>query len=221
VIDDAVQIWGGEGYMRENGLERMLRDARINRIVEGTTEVMTAFIALMGMKPVGEALEGVLHGVKHPFDNLALLAGFARSQWSDVVRGHEFPGLHPELAAEGHALARLTRQLARALIRLLATHRERILDLELIHERITGAVVDLYAMAAVLGKLQATRTGRAGASDPGACGNGRRPIDRDLLIGRSFCQNAAARVHGRLRALFANDDRRILQDAEAMLTGGA
>jgi len=31
VIDDAVQIWGGEGYMRSNGLERLLRDARIKR----------------------------------------------------------------------------------------------------------------------------------------------------------------------------------------------
>ena len=49
VIDDAVQIHGGQGYMREAGLERMLRDARINRIVEGATEVMTSFVTLMGL----------------------------------------------------------------------------------------------------------------------------------------------------------------------------
>src|SRR5439155_828229 len=30
IADDAVQIWGGEGYMREHGIERALRDARIN-----------------------------------------------------------------------------------------------------------------------------------------------------------------------------------------------
>jgi alkylation response protein AidB-like acyl-CoA dehydrogenase len=54
VADDALQIWGGEGYMREHGIERALRDARINRIVEGTSEVMTAFVALVGMKGVGE-----------------------------------------------------------------------------------------------------------------------------------------------------------------------
>ena len=34
IVDDTLQLWGGEGYMRENGIERMLRDARINRIVE-------------------------------------------------------------------------------------------------------------------------------------------------------------------------------------------
>src|SRR3954469_1979874 len=65
VIDDAVQIWGGEGYMREHGLERALRDALINRIVEGTTEVMTAFVALIGMKGVGEEFEQILRAGKH------------------------------------------------------------------------------------------------------------------------------------------------------------
>ena len=69
VIDDAVQIWGGEGYMRENALERMLRDARINRIVEGASEVMTAFIALAGMKGVGEGLESAVRSARHPVGN--------------------------------------------------------------------------------------------------------------------------------------------------------
>src|SRR3954468_17153765 len=111
-IDDAVQIWGGEGYMRENGLERMLRDARINRIVEGATEVMTAFVALMGMKSVGETLEGVMRSAKHPVGNFGRLAGFARTQWDDLIVGHELTGLHPQLAAEGRTLSRLTKTLA-------------------------------------------------------------------------------------------------------------
>jgi alkylation response protein AidB-like acyl-CoA dehydrogenase len=217
VVDDAVQIWGGEGYMRANGLERMLRDARINRIVEGTTEVMTAFIALMGMKAVGETLEGVLQGITHPLGNAGRLAAFARSQWTDVVRGHTVPGLRADLAPEGRALARLTRQLARAVVRLLVTHRERILDLELVHERIAGAVVDLYAMAAVISKLQAAG---AGATDQTASGNGGR-LAGDLIIGRSFCQNAATRIRARLRAVFANEDPRILRAGEAVLARGA
>jgi len=35
---------GGEGYMTENEIERILRDSRINLIVEGANEVMQAFI---------------------------------------------------------------------------------------------------------------------------------------------------------------------------------
>ncbi|MGB7159491.1 MAG: acyl-CoA dehydrogenase family protein [Tepidisphaeraceae bacterium] len=218
VIDDAVQIWGGEGYMRENGLERMLRDARINRIVEGASEVMTAFIALMGMKGVGEELEGVLRNAKHPVGNFGRLAQFARTQWGDLVIGHELEGLHPQLAAEGHLLARLTKLLARDVVRLLHAHRERILDLELVHQRIAGAAVDLYAMAAVISKLQMMlargelcRTDRTG-------GDGHEQlVDRDLIIGRSFCHHAAERITTRLHALFANQDDHILRTADAVL----
>ena len=73
IADDALQIWGGEGYMREHGIERMVRDARINRIVEGATEVMTAFVALVGMKGVGEEFEQVLRYPKHPIGNFGRL----------------------------------------------------------------------------------------------------------------------------------------------------
>lgn len=218
VIDDALQIWGGEGYMRENGLERMLRDARINRIVEGATEVMTAFISLMGMKGVGEALEGVLQSAKHPLGNFGRLAEFARGQWRDVVVGHALDGLPPQLAGEAQTLAGLTTQLARAVLRLLATHRERILDLELLHARIAGAVVELYAMAAVTSKLHHLLLERGPARPgSGSSGNGHNTPDRDTAVGKAFCRNAAQRVRGHLHALSANEDERIVQVADAVL----
>jgi acyl-CoA dehydrogenase family member 9 len=217
VIDDAVQIWGGEGYMRENGLERMLRDARINRIVEGTSEVMTAFIALMGMKGVGEGLEGVLHSAKHPLDNFGRLAEFARAQWKDVVLGHELDGLPPQLAAQGRDLAHLTTLLARAIIRLLGTRRERVLDLQLLQERIASAVVDLYAMAAVTSRLQMTLEAAPAPPSSAKSGNGHHPLDSDVIVGTSFCQNAAQRIRRRLHELFANQDEGIVRTADAVL----
>jgi alkylation response protein AidB-like acyl-CoA dehydrogenase len=214
VIDDALQIWGGEGYMREHGLERMLRDARINRIVEGATEVMTAFVALMGMKGVGEDLEGVMRQFKHPVDNFGRLASFARGQFRDVVIGHDLAGVHPKLAAEGHALAQLTKVLARDVIRLLGKHREAILDLELLHERLAWAVIEMYAMAATISRMQMMIQ----HAESNGNGNGHaKELERNLTIGKSFCHHAAQRVRRRLGDLFSNLDRDTLRSADAAL----
>ena len=45
VVDKAVQIHGGLGYMREIAAERFYRDARITRIYEGTSEIQKLIIA--------------------------------------------------------------------------------------------------------------------------------------------------------------------------------
>ena len=45
VVDAAVQIHGGMGYMREAGIETTFRDARIVRIYEGTSEIQRNIIA--------------------------------------------------------------------------------------------------------------------------------------------------------------------------------
>lgn len=44
VLDKAVQIFGGRGYMRENAVERLSRDVRVDRIWEGTSEIQRAII---------------------------------------------------------------------------------------------------------------------------------------------------------------------------------
>lgn len=45
VADRAVQILGGRGYMRENAIERLWRDTRIDRIWEGTSEMQRLIVA--------------------------------------------------------------------------------------------------------------------------------------------------------------------------------
>ncbi len=50
VVDCAVQIHGGMGYMREMGIETVFRDARITRIYEGSSEIQRNIIAAQLLK---------------------------------------------------------------------------------------------------------------------------------------------------------------------------
>ncbi len=45
VVDRAVQILGGRGYMRENPVERLYRDVRVERIWEGSSEIQRVIIS--------------------------------------------------------------------------------------------------------------------------------------------------------------------------------
>ena len=45
IVDEALQLHGGYGYIREYAMERYLRDLRVHRILEGTNEIMRVIIA--------------------------------------------------------------------------------------------------------------------------------------------------------------------------------
>jgi alkylation response protein AidB-like acyl-CoA dehydrogenase len=46
VTTDAVQVLGGYGYMKEYPVEKMMRDAKITQIYEGTNQIQREVIAL-------------------------------------------------------------------------------------------------------------------------------------------------------------------------------
>src|SRR5438445_13639194 len=80
IVNDTLQIYGGQGYFSDEPYERMMRDARINMIGEGANDVLKAFIAVVGMRGVGEHLKGVLEALKHPLRDFGSLWTFGRSQ---------------------------------------------------------------------------------------------------------------------------------------------
>ena len=57
VCNEALQLHGGYGYIREYPLERLLRDARVHQILEGTNEIMRVIIARRMLD--GDAVERI------------------------------------------------------------------------------------------------------------------------------------------------------------------
>ncbi|MBJ6977437.1 acyl-CoA dehydrogenase family protein, partial [Vibrio cholerae] len=45
ICDQALQIYGGYGYIKEYPMERYFRDVRVHQILEGTNEIMRLIIA--------------------------------------------------------------------------------------------------------------------------------------------------------------------------------
>ncbi|KAG0706566.1 Very long-chain specific acyl-CoA dehydrogenase, mitochondrial [Chionoecetes opilio] len=64
VTDEAIQVMGGMGFMKESGLERVMRDLRIFRIFEGTNDILRLFVALTVCR--GQSLVVLQQALKYP-----------------------------------------------------------------------------------------------------------------------------------------------------------
>jgi len=210
-INDAFQIYGGSAYFVDLPLERMLRDARINQIGEGSNEVLTSFIALVGMRGPGMEFKEIYDTMLKPTRGgwgKAWNAGMNRL--GAAVRVPDVPVQSSELRTHANQLGRLIWRFNFAVNRALIAYREPILDMQLVQERIAGAAMDLFASTCVLSRydaeLQAGR--RNGETAPP------QRDAADLFLRQSF-----RRIRTFLAGLGDNDDEAVLATAKSVLRG--
>ena len=95
-----LQLKGGEGYLRTQPFEKVLRDIRIFPIFEGANDVLRAFIALSGLKPLGEKLSGLGEvGLSDPIGSIGVLIDYFGGRIQREVRPDRITKAHPELAS--------------------------------------------------------------------------------------------------------------------------
>jgi alkylation response protein AidB-like acyl-CoA dehydrogenase len=83
MVNDVVQIFGGKAFFLDEPYERWLRDARLNMVGEGANDVLRAFIAMVGIKPVADQFLKVKDALSHPWRDLGTLLSFGGNQlWS-------------------------------------------------------------------------------------------------------------------------------------------
>merc|ERR1711997_1170120 len=75
VTDEAIQVLGGMGYMRDCGLEKVMRDLRIFRIFEGTNDILRLFVALTGIQYAGGHLRELQKAISNPVGNFGVVLG--------------------------------------------------------------------------------------------------------------------------------------------------
>merc|ERR1739846_158856 len=75
VTDEAIQILGGMGYMKDCGIEKVMRDLRIFRIFEGTNDILRLFVALTGIQYAGGHLRELQKAISNPVSNFGVVLG--------------------------------------------------------------------------------------------------------------------------------------------------
>src|SRR5438445_2556276 len=209
-INDAFQIYGGSAYFVDLPLERMMRDARINQIGEGSNEVLTSFIALVGMrgpgKEVKEIYDTMLKPTREGGIGKAWSAGMSRL--GATVRIPDVPVRSAELRSFGNQLGRLIWRFNFAVNRSLVVYREPILDMQLVQERIAGAAMDLFASTAVLSRWD--------SEIQFVQGNGEAP-SRKNTAAELFLRQSFRRIRNYLAGLSDNDDKFVLSAADSAL----
>jgi alkylation response protein AidB-like acyl-CoA dehydrogenase len=232
VVNDAMQIMGGEGYMTENELERIFRDSRINLVVEGANEVMQSFIFAYGGKQLAEKLLGVQQAVgwdhhESPSQNLSrILRGLkhpgvmraAAPLGAELYLGVRPPApvihnIHPSLRAPADRLCQLVREHAHQ-FKVVSRHfGEQIIARQLIQARLADSAMWLHAWAAVLSKLDRDLR----RHDTSGNGAENMKFNRDQAAAHYFMDMAEHEIQTCFRDLFQNEDASMNTAAAAAL----
>ena len=209
IVNDTMQIYGGKAFFFDEPYERWMRDARLNLVGEGANDVLRAFIAMVGIKPVADGLLKVKDALSHPLRDLGTLLSFGGNQvWARLHRP-EVPVGTTRLCASGRARwGRAFRSSSLAVQRAMFAHREQILFRQYVQERIADAACELYASSCTLARLDHLMSSSNGRGDE---------VAADVQVGRYFLKLSDRKVRQCLAALGNNDDNETTRTADAVL----
>lgn len=210
VIYETMQIYGGKSFFTDEPLERMMRDARLNMIGEGSNEVMRAFIGVVGMRDVGMQLKGAVDALSNPFSNWNLLSK-SLSHWINRLKA---PTLKVEsllLSEYASEIGIAIRQFGMAVTRLLTKHRENILERQLLLDRIANCAIAIYTATAVLSKLDAKICRYKGDVFP---------LEDELATGKLYFRMAHETFLNNLDGLWDNFDGHITSLSDQLTAKG-
>jgi len=200
--DEALQIAGGNGYMREYPYERIVRDCRINRIFEGTNEILRLLIALTAMNDVASQLQELSATMKdifnHPIKGFGVLSDYARKHAvlrTGVGSQGKFENLSEAIQEQADIFEEETRYLAQAADKILRKHGKGIIGQQFDSHRLAQIMINLFVMAATISRVQASieAKGVEGAA-----------LEIDIL--KTFTRAAKVRIKHNFRRIDTNDD---------------
>jgi alkylation response protein AidB-like acyl-CoA dehydrogenase len=172
-VDENVQIHGGNGFVRDYTAERMYRDARVNRIFEGTNEINRLLIPGMLIR---RALKG----------GLPLIAAAKKLQDEILSPSMPEPPSDEPLDNERRSVAAMKKTALMVLGTAMQTYGEKLTDQQEVLTLAADVMIDVFAAESVLLR----------ASQPGAS-------TLAIAAAEVYITDAAARVEVAARSALA------------------
>ena len=164
IADDTVQIRGGRGYetalsLKARGeeaipVERIMRDSRINLIIEGTSEIMRLFIAREAMDPHLRRIFPIISGRTPLPEKLKMMAQagwhyafWYPRQWMYLSRWRNYAKVSSKIRTHIRFVEKTSHRLARDLFHAMAVHQQGLEKHQQILARFVNIGTGLFAMA--------------------------------------------------------------------------
>ncbi|HZS75300.1 MAG TPA: acyl-CoA dehydrogenase family protein [Ktedonobacteraceae bacterium] len=150
VVDEGVQIFGGYGFMQEYAIEKAYRDARIQRIYEGTNEINR-------LVAVRRLLNRVMSGTVPLMAKAQEIDARVRAGQPLNNAGEEIP---EELRSAVNALERVKDVTSYVAMKIAMKYMQNLVDEEEFIEYLANLLIDIYGIDSALARaIQAVRRG--------------------------------------------------------------
>ncbi|XP_061402583.1 very long-chain specific acyl-CoA dehydrogenase, mitochondrial [Musca vetustissima] len=215
VCDESIQILGGMGFMKETGLERILRDLRIFRIFEGTNDILRLFVALTGIQYAGSHLKELQKAFKNPAANLGLIFKEAsrRAASSVGIGGIDLsPFVAPQLTSTAKDAGECIDLFGKTVETLLVKYGKNIIHEQNVLNRLADSAIDIYSMVVTLSR--STR----------AVNEKLETADHEVELTKAWCYQANERCRTNLKHATSSGHASFYKDlskiAETVLENG-
>merc|ERR1712168_1202920 len=193
VTDEAIQVLGGLGYMKDYGLEKVMRDLRIFRIFEGTNDILRLFVALTGIQYAGGRLRELQKAVANPISNFGVVLGEVAKRGKGAIGigpGNVLSDkVHPNLNSSAALTCRAVDAFGATIEKVLIKHGKDIINEQFILNRLANATIDIYANTCVLSRCTKTLV------------EGLESAHHEQLMTEVWCRQAHTRIMDNLNQL--------------------
>jgi acyl-CoA dehydrogenase family member 9 len=214
----AMQIHGGNGYMKDYGIERKLRDNRVGIIFEGTNEILRLFIALTGLKePAGEykkigkeiqSLQNIrnLESLNDAISKIGVISEFAFSKVKQTVIAEKVEGFHGCLFKETERLSNAVKSLSTCAGKLIRQYGQKLVDKQMQLARLAEIAIDTFMIASVICRINSVINNYGGVEKN----------SKELKLAQLIVRNAKARINQNVYSIKANRDDEVSEISKEM-----